>query len=194
MKRGNGNGKRPANGKKRPTKGEARLQSNPTTWKRSLPTHYGNFSTLTAIIYHYSPVNKHKSLSSIPCSQSISQLKVGFYFIWNHEWFKWSCDSLTQEPCSGYFGTMTVVILLVSFIVDPAPVPLEIFTEAQVQEALDQLRGVPAYNEVLVLQRLPPKDPSEVLAAQQRESAGQEVLTDALSEVRLVEGSVPPSF
>ena len=87
-----------------------------------------------------------------------------------------------------------VVILFGSIIVDPAPVPLEIFTETQVQEALDQLRGVPAYNEVLVLQRLPPKDPSEVLAAQQRESAGQEVLTDALSEVRLVEGSVPPSF
>ena len=82
---------------------------------------------------------------------------------------------MTQSH-GGYFGTMMVVILLVSFIVDPAPVPLEIFTEAQVQEALDQLRGVPAYNEVLVLQRLPPKDPSEVLAAQQSLQARRSLL------------------
>ena len=88
-----------------------------------------------------------------------------------------------------------VVILFICFIVDPAPVPLEIFTEAQVQVALDQLKGVPAYNEVLALQRLPSKKIHQRYWLPNRETLqARRSYTDALSKVRLVEGSIPPSF
>ena len=79
-------------------------------------------------------------------------------------------------------------IVLIS---EPPKVPLEIFTEDQVNAALERLKSTPIYNEVLQLERLdkPPSQVQELV-----EQTGQKLLSDSTTQVRLVEGSLPPSF
>ena len=68
------------------------------------------------------------------------------------------------------------------------PLPLRFFTHTQATRAIDSLKNVPAYNEVLRFERLDPGQQRQPTAVDQ---AGQQLLNICRYEPKKVEGKVP---
>ena len=68
------------------------------------------------------------------------------------------------------------------------PLPLRFFTHTQATRAIDSLENVPAYNEVLKLERLDPGQQRQPTIVDQ---AGQQLLNICRYEPKKVEGKVP---
>ena len=68
------------------------------------------------------------------------------------------------------------------------PLPFRFFTHTQATKAIDSLRNVPAYNEVLKLERLDPGQQRQPTAVGQ---AGQQMLNICRYEAKKVEGKAP---